>query len=121
MVEHSPGLFDFNHEVHHAIIEKHKTINHGATLAGQSPSGHQEALFPDGAEKALTKRNREILNLKAVRRNTLWGAVLGENAPDKAPEVNQSWQVDRGNGQTSIKALREEATTNSAATQSTAA
>lgn len=27
VVEHSPGLFDFSAEVHHAIIEKHKTIN----------------------------------------------------------------------------------------------
>ena len=27
VVEHTPGLFDFCAEVHHSIIEKHKTIN----------------------------------------------------------------------------------------------
>lgn len=52
VVEHSPSLFDFCAEVHHSIINTHKTIN------------------------------------KAVRRNALWAAVLGNDAPTDPVSVN---------------------------------
>lgn len=52
VIEHSPSLFDFCAEIHHNIIEMHKTIN------------------------------------KPVRRNALWAAVLGNDAPDKLATIN---------------------------------
>lgn len=51
VIEHTPSLFDFCAEVHHSIINTHKTIN------------------------------------KAVRRNALWAAVLGEGEAASLPNI----------------------------------
>lgn len=58
VIEHTPPLFDFSAEIHHSIIDKHKTIN------------------------------------KPVRRNALWSAVLGADAPAELPKET-AWQADQ--------------------------
>jgi len=47
VIEHTPGLFDFCAEVHHSIIEKHKTINKAVRRTAL-----WSAILGEGAENA---------------------------------------------------------------------
>jgi len=47
VIEHTPSLFDFCAEVHHSIIEKHKTINKAVRRTAL-----WSAILGEGAENA---------------------------------------------------------------------
>ena len=80
VIEHSPGLFDFNSEIHHGIIEAHKTINKpvrrnalwSAVMGAETAEPIRSQAWQAGqTEKAAEKLPRGIMGSHQQHQNAL--------------------------------------------------